>query len=548
MSRSQSSRAPSYPLLLACVLLVSLWQASRAEQSSEAPPPIRPYNPLENASFGVSLSGDFDADLSLDAVVLDGSKASLMISPASFITAVRPVSDSNDIARLDGSLPDGRDSVLSVGPGGLQEFRWDDPNRQWIELDRLWFGWGDARRVCVGELDGLPGQDVVALASEAANPKKVLVAMGDGSGNFTPTNGFSSFLDAYGLELLDWDGDGTDEVLVLSDYGCEVYEPDGAYVADMAWALPLIAAPIQQSGSSAEQVALIGRYNGNDWFRVWGQAGSEPAINFGPLETYAVSAADLDGDQDSDVILAVNSQTALLKLVNLSENSGQPTFDGTTEVLTFGDQGRDPSVTQAGVAFGDFDDDGDVDILAPAQGSGTIPSRVEIIRGSGQDHTQWQPNLTAHDWIDATREVSTSYGRPATLLSNSGQTLSLEATVWRAPDVDQPTDPTPYQEATYLGVPAVGQSVEFLFTPPASFSRTSTDVFSIVVRQVVRDAGSGEILTIGPALPTLFASEANAENIKLAPGAFGWRGLGGSIPSSWPGGGTSVGPTTGSSP
>ncbi len=536
---------PRFPvsLLLMCVLLGIALPLVFAKQTQSFPPPKEPYNPYANAQFGEVHAGEFTGDLLPDGVVLDGGIPTLLASPATQFTAYAANDPVRDLDVLPQSLPDNRDSVLTIGANGVEQLEWDLVDGEWDSFPKLASGWVGGRSIRVGQFDGLHGLDIVALADETIDDKRVLVAFSDGLGGFVEEPGFWAFESAREIEVLDGDGDGTDEIVALTSYGAEIYEPDGTYVDDTPWAFaPIYTATLPETTSAAEQLIMVtSGPQGNDWLTVWGQSGSETFL-LGPVDVFFATTGDMDGDGDADLLLADHSQNAVLQLSNISELGG-PSFDpvGELEVLPFGNQNRDPAQNQSSLAITDFDHDGDNDILAPAQGTGSVDGTLELLPGSVVDEDALKIPIDSVDWDEVAGELVVQFGAPDQKLDAGPDLLDLEILVWRAPDLDEPTDPAPFVAETYLPVPLGAALTEFRFSPPPGYTHTSLDVFTIQVRQAVRKVGTLELLDIAPSEFAVYASEANEGSLSLLSGGTYWLELTWNNNSTAPGGGVSIG-------
>ena len=194
------------------------------------------------------------------------------------------------------------------------------------------------------------------------------------------------------------------------------------------------------------------------------------------------------------------------------------TFDAATpDKFAYGPAGRDPSINHAGLTTGDFDNDGDLDVLAPAQGdlTGTITvyGTVAIVDVGGTDPAAYRPQLTGVVYHVANHELQFTFAAPATTLSApSGAQTKLGIKVWRTPDFGVATIPESYDEV-FLTMPA--PETVYAMPLPAGYSpSTSLDLFTLVVRQTVVETATGYVLDIGPAMTAMYAPEPSWDTVK----------------------------------
>ena len=483
--------------------------------------------PLEDVTFGKVVAGDFTGDGSLDAVVMDGDSPLLLVSPEAFDTAI-PVQDgstlvhASDIAVLFGGAVDSA-RLLTVGVDGLE--RWTRIPGAWNRSTVRGVGtrWADAMMVRTGDLDGANGLDIVGIGRslESGLTTRVLIETSDGSGGYI-TSSFSCAGAAYDIHMLDWDddsvsgSDATDEIAVVTDLGVEVYEADGSFVAYFAWSLsPMLSAVIGHETSTAERLALVTQWGTQNQVSVFGQGGIEVPIAIGNVGVVRVAAGDLDGDGDEELLLSVNSAPVFCVLENLSPpnpGSTSSTFDGATIDLRAFGVPRNTSLNDAGIVTGDFDQDGDIDVFPPAQGSGSVAGEAFVYRWDNVVETDYRPQLGEDPDLDPTTNILTldftesAQGVPG---FPSGP-FGFDVTIWHTADLGIASDPVAYESFVAVGTT---HSVQM----PTSYDpHVGSDLYSVVLRQVALDAQSN-ILASGPALTAIIVPAVHWETIMFAP-------------------------------
>lgn len=489
-------------------------------------PPLFLPGPLAAAVFDAPvLAGDFAGAGEVDGMVLDAGEPVLLLRPEVYATRLGAGVSANDLAlwRADG---DDRDSVLAIGPAGLTVLRFEgDPGALSGETLAL-AGWANGRKVRTGDVIGSDSVDAVGLADAAVDDRLVLIASG-GAGGLTTEAGFQTFNSAYDLELLDFDGDGKDEVAALTTYGVEVFEVDGTPVAAMSWTLaPLIAAVLRTPAGTPDQLALITTLgNGSQWLLTFDTVGETGPWGLGALGIVRAVAGDLDDDGDPDLAFSVTTSNEVVTLVNTGSVAAA-LFDTAPVFVShpFGDPARDPSSNGAGLALADFDHDGDLDILAPIQGdhpSGNVFSDIEVIRGTVEDESRLMVGVEASALVTETpggdSRFETAFLPPLDPLAESG-TRQLEITVWTTPSLSDPTQSEAYVSTTRIGLPTPETSIEErTFGFVSSINVVGEDILhTLVFRQVLVD-GSDVVVARGPAVTAIQSPDHILEEVTLLP-------------------------------
>lgn len=518
-------------------LFVALWlalpSAPQSQGEGEVPALSQLYpGPLGQASFGKVVAGEFNGDLSLDAIVLDGAEPVLMVSPEVFDSAVRTGLSVNDIAVLE-DVPGDRDLLVTVSAAGLELHRRDSPQPSW-DAPQVLFGalsaWADALAVRVADLDGDGDQDLAGLAS---NAQTVLTVLQTAPGVFAGGPSFACDPFAYDLQLFNWTeqplASGSREIAVLTPGSLQVFDASGTLLTSGSAPGPMLAVPLDDAPDAAfeQRLVVVTRFSGRDWLTILGHTSPEGPFDLGPSSVVSLATGNVDFDDGAELFLGTDAALAVIMLDYSPFNA--PTFDvDEPKFLSFGPADRDPAWNSAGLVVADFDDDGLNDVLAPAQGDVVPPSEpygtVEVIDVAELHAPQWadlRVGVQSVTWQDALGSgpdaVVVEFREPPTALYDAVHDVELQVIAWRTPDFGSPTEPQPYQPAQLLALPSGGSTTAYTLALPAGYDPlASPDVFSLVARQVVVDAND-DVLDIGPAWIGLYTSGDNWDVLENAP-------------------------------
>ncbi len=518
-------RLPLAAVLLG-VLLLGRGLANESGQAGGIPLEQLYPGPLGMAQFGKIVAGEFTGDLKLDAVVMDGQQPKLLVAPETFDSAILVCPSANDIAVLKGALSDpDKDCLLTVSTAGLVRYERLSASASWaiVTIRGTSTDWNGARKVAVGQVDGGGPLDIVGIA---ANGRSVLIEYGNADGSYTPGPRFM----AYGstvtdLWLLNWREGALPnacEIALCSPGGLEVRSRTGVLFDVMEWSLaPILGAVVTDAGTPLQRLALVTEVEGSDRLLVFGDTLTEPNVQLGTAGVVALASGDADGDGDTELFLGLDSEKKFWMLEN--QGPGSPTFDPSQVTkFPFGPSGRNPAYNHAGLAPGDFDSDGKLDVLAPAQGDPgpavAVCGSVALVNVESQVVGGWKASINKVTYITSTNQLEFRFTRPQAILSPpAGAQNTLGIKVYRTPTLGAGTLGAPYL-STFIALPPSNGYTPLYLQMPSGFSlQTSNDLFSFVVRQTTRVTSSGAVLDIAPAMTAIFTAEPGVNTIYQIP-------------------------------
>jgi hypothetical protein len=457
--------------------------------------------PLGMANFGKVVSGNFNGLGRLDAVVMDGAMPKLVISPATHDNAVSVGMYANDIAMIPSTGGSAKDSLLTVGADGLVRHTRNSTTGDWTHFPLEEDDWIGARLVGVAQLDDTPNMDIVGIA---ANGHEILILSAN---TLHPTYSALPSINVpvdniYGLVLLNWKvvGDiaGTKEIAVVTEDGVVIYEINGTAVGVQAWASTTNkCAAVKSPHWLSERLLEVDMVNGQEQMCVWAPNGTIAGpYPLGLPGIVSVATGDRDGDGDSDVVFGVNTQNKLhVHTNNSAAQQSTPLFDPANVLkLSYGTAGRDPEDNHAGTALADFDNDGMLDALAPAQGDlvgaiahyGTLPV-VQLGVANPLPHRI--PISSIRFLTDTSpQQIEVTFTAPTqTLAAGPDGPARIGLSVYYTPDLGVGTQATTYT-STFLTMPTTGTPTVYVLTMPPTYSAdTDPGIYTLAYHQVATD-------------------------------------------------------------
>ncbi|MEQ8765702.1 MAG: hypothetical protein RL885_17390 [Planctomycetota bacterium] len=480
--------------------------------------------PAEGLGSGGPLSrlvtGDFNSDRHLDAVLVQGDAAGLLCSPEQYQQLVTIPGVTFDVDTVERTVPGGADSLVRVNGAGLERisFRYD---AGWIFEPIAAGPWQGARRV----ISRRTTQGRTDIAGVTANGLDLIVTK---NALEAPTTSvvWTAPGPIFDIAWIDWQGDGASEILVVHAGGIDVRSDTGAEI--FAQIAPLesgIACVFSQLGFAPERAAVLLKIQGlaGSLLQVFDGNDVEPYWLLGNVGPTGITAGDIDGDQDDDLLVTWTFDRTAPYLRNVSD--GNPP-DGSTATFAFEPGGFldlgigvGPNPEQSGEpALGDFDGDGDLDALVPVPAA----DQVGLYTGLKEDANEHRVSVDSalgeyrytFDWDQGPAgTLSIPMLAPLTPLASA---TDLEIVTWSQPAFGQPLDPLA-KKRQLLALPAAFQSPCIqTFSPVQPWMPT---VWSLEARLVERD-GMGRLISAGPTL-TLAVSIDQDSTEGLLPSSIG---------------------------
>ena len=548
---------------LRVVLLVPLLAASLLAAKTTNGGVTYLEGPLSEAQFGRPLAvGEFTGTPGLDAVVLDAGEPVLLIRPEVFRTALRTGVTAHGFARLPATSGQDRDSIVTIGDDGVRTVRLAAESGFVVVSHPALASWAGGRHVVVGRFGSEGTGDIAALGPTGTT--SVHVARSDGQEGFLAVEPFHAMAPTHELVVVDFDGDHVDELAVSTDLGVELYDRHGQFISSSPWTgsplhLTRLPAPYvddvnAQLPDRMAAIATLG--SGNQWLSVFDIAGTEGPYLLGSLGAISSAAGDLDGDGDLEMVLGVNQSKSVKVLWGRVDEEGV-TFNPTDHLTSwaYGDGTRQAGWFDGGVGVGDFDHDGDGDVIAPVQGNhpnGSVYSTVEVVTNSGSvNESLLRPSIqsstiTSHPTGEVPTRFDLTFQPLDQLIEAPGDgSVLLSITIWEGDALEAVTPGMAAIAPALIPVPVAGMTDEqrtYSFAKPDNGQ--PNPVLSFVCRQVAFDA-AGNAVGRGPALTAIHGNEATYEVLQTLSGKTAQvvthanAGNGG---SSVPGGGVVVGP------
>lgn len=182
----------------------------------------------------------------------------------------------------------------------------------------------------------------------------------------------------HGLNVLDWDGDGRDEILTASFEGVHLFHSAGSR-ADLEWTRTRLGEGDQQSGPKrgASEIG-VGKVAGKRFLatiepwhgdKVVVYSGGNPGelwprhvIDSSFQDGHALACADLDGDGNDEIVAGFRGPGTSLYVYYAADNSG----------LNWERQLVDAEMAASGLAIADVNGDGRKDIVAIGASTGNV--------------------------------------------------------------------------------------------------------------------------------------------------------------------------------
>lgn len=304
------------------------------------PPPFKDVNASTIAFSDVD--GDGDGDLLMTGFGDSGRIANLYTNDGTGVftevigTPFEGVNASSiAFSDVDG---DGDSDLLITGlsdSGRIAKLYTNDGTGSYTEVIGTPFVGVSVSYVAFSDVDGDGDNDLLIAGAPSPGPEIVKLYTNDGTGNFTEvTDTPFDNLQVDSFAFSDVDGDGDSDLIMLG------------------------------RNNTGPPFALFARLYTNDGTGNFTEVMGTP---FTGVDTSALAFSDVDGDGDSDVLIAGSTSPGIEQATKLYTNDGMGNF---TEVMDTPFIG----VVSGSIAFADVDNDGDRDVLVTGRNGPTLQS------------------------------------------------------------------------------------------------------------------------------------------------------------------------------
>lgn len=263
------------------------------------------------------LACDLDDNRTPEVAALHDGKLVLFVNPD---VGDEHVVVATDVRAL--AVAPGEDRFLFTTTSGLASLRLSDYQVK-VEMLETGAPWAGARI-----LVGAPERGLALVAEDG---REFYFADPDGAGFATPRRLFRARQPVRELVLLDWNAGGDSEFAWLDSTGLQVRDKAGALLREHASVLPGSAlVPIRGTGKTG--LAWATRLDDGGEYLYYLRpdlpGGFEGPLALGMQRVESLSAGDLDGDGDEELLLGRRTGQEVEVLTNYSELPGVPTFAG----------------------------------------------------------------------------------------------------------------------------------------------------------------------------------------------------------------------------
>lgn len=365
----------------ACLALAFAPWAMHSAGGGGAENPFEPdleisVNGLPSGALGKLLSGNLTPDGVADALVVVDGDVTALYGPLDYRLAIPIAAAARDIALLPGANVDKTDAFLSVGGDGLRTWRWSAATAEFVCSAHV-AGWSvGLQQVGVARANGALLTSVVVI--DGAGSAHSLLYMTSTGEYFSTLATFPIGPDVGQMAFADWDGDGTQELVVVRDAGLQIWELDGSAKTtvkriastDPGSAASDVLGVLGDDPSGLERIVWIENpVEAEPMLTVLDFIGAEDPVELPGMRPAHAAVADVNGDLAPDLCLSLRTGVPAVVLLHQA-GVGDTTFDPLVASFALGASSAVPRL--AGVVCADIDHDEDVDVLVPHPEGGSF--------------------------------------------------------------------------------------------------------------------------------------------------------------------------------
>jgi hypothetical protein len=349
------------------------------------------------------VAADLDGSGSVDVAMVRDNQLDVVGDPATVGWATSTLGAVKDLAVMPGTDPLWRDTLVSVGANGIQEwsaFENVGPTGESAPVHPALISgtlWNGAKLVAVA---AVPGEARPRIVGCMGNSRTIRTLQDLGQGYLDYELSFSPALDedVKDVALVDYQGDGTPELTLLMatkaricNLPVQFLDPGPTQVTNVVTltapagyteaCMTAGTYPATHADHGKQWLAVVCNSTGpQQYLTVIDYAGPHASILLlGQPATVAMVAGRWDDNDTPDLLLSNNSFNALWLLTNTNNTlSGAPTFDASNTnnpnkiVVTYPSQTTGVQSNQSTPALADIDNDGDLDVLHAVRSTSSL--------------------------------------------------------------------------------------------------------------------------------------------------------------------------------
>lgn len=356
-----------------------------------APPSLLPLNLSGVFAPGLVAATDFDADGKLDLIFI--GFGSLLLFPGNGdLTFQSPIVLGNEFAQgieIADMNGDGLPDIVVAEPSFTTKLLFND-GKGGIQSTQSYEGFVNGV-FAIADLNGDGHPDIVLASKDAvasSGPNNIQIMLNDGDGTMHAAFGLGEIIQGT-AGVSDFNHDGKPDIVgvdrlfmdVALNLGNFQFQNTGmSFLAEVGSSADLVIGDLNSDGNQDVVVVgstLRGFFSGNIAIDLGNGDGTFRDASVQPLPApdpvHRIAAGDFNGDGKLDVV--VTNMDSNSTTVGVFLGNGDGTFQ-TPSLVTAGS-------LLTGIAVGDFNGDGHLDIAVANQGDGTNPSTVSILLGKG---------------------------------------------------------------------------------------------------------------------------------------------------------------------